>query len=342
MMQDDRNTQEFGLLAKQITRRDAIKAGGIAAVGLAFSKPLIETIYPKPAFAGYLVTDPPLKTQFCPDGVRPRALGMRYVGGNELIHTQDGGKAGVPFDAPLNAPESVKIIATQEGTPGKVFFEGEVDLGAVFFIDADNIPGEDKLDSSTEIFIYDVSMTTLLQRIIFHTSCSQDLALGNQFGGLVVAGYLSHDGSTTAGIQPPPPPPPPAVAEGEVILVPGSLKFKKGGKHLVLKLENTSDSEIASINEIVIGWPVGNGKLKKIKAAGKSIFDPMPDIPQSSSPLTVTSFIGNSSLRRFGAGSVVELKFEFQDATGVSLGDYDLNIDFGAEPKTLEQILPAI
>ena len=36
---------------RRISRRDAIKAGGIAAVGLAFSKPVIETIYPKAAFA---------------------------------------------------------------------------------------------------------------------------------------------------------------------------------------------------------------------------------------------------------------------------------------------------
>ena len=41
------------ILKRRITRRQAIKAGGIAAVGLVFSKPLIETIRPKPAFANY-------------------------------------------------------------------------------------------------------------------------------------------------------------------------------------------------------------------------------------------------------------------------------------------------
>jgi hypothetical protein len=39
------------LLGKQLSRRDAIKAGGIAVLGLTFTKPVIETIYPKPAFA---------------------------------------------------------------------------------------------------------------------------------------------------------------------------------------------------------------------------------------------------------------------------------------------------
>jgi hypothetical protein len=38
-------------LGKPISRRSAIKAGGIAALGLAFSKPIIQTVYPQPAFA---------------------------------------------------------------------------------------------------------------------------------------------------------------------------------------------------------------------------------------------------------------------------------------------------
>jgi hypothetical protein len=44
-------TPKQTLLQKRISRRDAMKAGGIAAVGLAFSKPIIETIHPRPASA---------------------------------------------------------------------------------------------------------------------------------------------------------------------------------------------------------------------------------------------------------------------------------------------------
>jgi len=44
-------SMEPEITKRRISRRDAIKAGGIAAVGLAFSKPIIETIYPKAAFA---------------------------------------------------------------------------------------------------------------------------------------------------------------------------------------------------------------------------------------------------------------------------------------------------
>lgn len=40
-------------LETRFTRRQAVKAGGLAAMGLVFSKPIIETIRPKSAFASY-------------------------------------------------------------------------------------------------------------------------------------------------------------------------------------------------------------------------------------------------------------------------------------------------
>ena len=45
----DRRINEY--MKKHLTRRQAIKAGGIAAIGLAFSKPVIETLRPPPAWA---------------------------------------------------------------------------------------------------------------------------------------------------------------------------------------------------------------------------------------------------------------------------------------------------
>ena len=39
-------------LNQHITRRQAIKVGGIAAIGLVFSAPLIQTLRPRSAFAG--------------------------------------------------------------------------------------------------------------------------------------------------------------------------------------------------------------------------------------------------------------------------------------------------
>ena len=45
------NTPKQTLLEKRISRRDALKAGGITALGLAFSRPVIQTIHPRPASA---------------------------------------------------------------------------------------------------------------------------------------------------------------------------------------------------------------------------------------------------------------------------------------------------
>ena len=45
---------EVSFLKRRISRRQAIKAGGIAAAGLILSKPLIETVRPRPAFAQYV------------------------------------------------------------------------------------------------------------------------------------------------------------------------------------------------------------------------------------------------------------------------------------------------
>ena len=58
-METDQNSET--ILKQGLTRRQVIRAGGIAAVGLAFTKPLIETIYPKPAFANYVLGGPSIE-----------------------------------------------------------------------------------------------------------------------------------------------------------------------------------------------------------------------------------------------------------------------------------------
>ena len=44
---------ELGFLKRRVSRRQAIKVGGLAAAGLLLSKPLIETIRPGRVFAQY-------------------------------------------------------------------------------------------------------------------------------------------------------------------------------------------------------------------------------------------------------------------------------------------------
>lgn len=52
-MNEQNNNKIEGYLRRKITRRQAIKVGGLAALGLAFSKPIIDTIRPTPLFATY-------------------------------------------------------------------------------------------------------------------------------------------------------------------------------------------------------------------------------------------------------------------------------------------------
>lgn len=51
MNRRERNSEHY--LKRRITRRQALKAGGIAALGLIYAKPIIDTIRPTPVFANY-------------------------------------------------------------------------------------------------------------------------------------------------------------------------------------------------------------------------------------------------------------------------------------------------
>lgn len=85
---------------RKVTRRQVLKAGGIAALGLTFSKPIIDTIRPTPVFAQYgSYTEPPTQTVSTPP---PTAI---YYGDNVAFH----GRAGymvAEINGDLNANRS--------------------------------------------------------------------------------------------------------------------------------------------------------------------------------------------------------------------------------------------
>jgi hypothetical protein len=58
MVEQQENAQKpRDILKVGLTRRQAVQAAGLAAVGLTFGKPIIQTFYPKPAFANYHIAD---------------------------------------------------------------------------------------------------------------------------------------------------------------------------------------------------------------------------------------------------------------------------------------------
>lgn len=73
------------VLNRPITRRRAIKSGGIAIVGLAFVKPAIDTIFPKPAFAQYVTAQGHPSIEWQPPGLQDSNLFLTSDGGGDGI-----------------------------------------------------------------------------------------------------------------------------------------------------------------------------------------------------------------------------------------------------------------
>ena len=139
-------------------------------------------------------------TAVCMTGQKPQALVMQYAPGGTSSHSQDPDKVTVVDYLP--GEPTVRIVAASKADindpKAKIYFDGQVDLGETFAIDAVQA-GEAKLTSETHVFIFALG-GELLQTVRFHTSCSQPLILGNQFGALRLFGFLGEDGAREGGL----------------------------------------------------------------------------------------------------------------------------------------------
>ncbi|MCB9294969.1 MAG: S8 family serine peptidase [Lewinellaceae bacterium] len=116
----------------------------------------------------------------------PKLLTFRYTGQDcsATNHAQDPGKVSC-YGNPAFAPV---VYVTALGSKA-YFTDREVPLNGTFSIDAASV-GDQKLKSSTEILLKNAA-GQLLQVVEFNTSGSQPLRVQDQFGGLVLEGYLS-------------------------------------------------------------------------------------------------------------------------------------------------------
>ena len=126
----------------------------------------------------------------CDDG-KPAVLTMEYTAGDDISNPQEG-KAKILFDI-LSGETPVRVIASDKDKPfdskAKVWFDGVVNLNETFDIEAAN-GGANRLKASTFVHILEDGTDAPLQLVVFHTSCSKPLNLGDEFGAVTLLGSV--------------------------------------------------------------------------------------------------------------------------------------------------------
>ena len=238
---------------------------------------------------------------------KPSVLTMVYTGDGPdgSSNSQDPGKVIVTGDP--NDASPVRIVASEnEDGGGKIYFDGIVELGEEFVVDSTNA-GDDSLKSSTHITVYAVN-GNVLQRIEFHTSCSQPLFLGDQFGSARLVDFVDENGSGPADIGAP--------AGDTVDVVKLELKDKK--VKFTLKNNGVEDATIVQLDLV---WPEAvNGGLKKIK-------DQFDYKPPAGSPLTITEWKDVSRLV-IEAGKDRDYELEFERNVDTNQANYSIVVTF--------------
>jgi hypothetical protein len=129
------------------------------------------------------------------DAGKPKALTLRYTGEGCSFsnHSQSNDKVRCQGDPEY--AQRVKILVTNRANPcdrqARIWYYGEVDLDGTFVIDAAN-GCRSRLSANTYVFIYGMD-NRMLQSVKFHTSCSEPLEMGDQFGSLKLEGFTPRD-----------------------------------------------------------------------------------------------------------------------------------------------------
>jgi hypothetical protein len=126
-------------------------------------------------------------------GAKLDQLVLEYTGVNTLSHSQPDDKVSVTGD-PANE-NGITISAGTESGHGKgggasaTVILTNVQVGDAVAIDLDRFP------ASMQLLLTSGTSGAMLSTIIFHTSCSQALSLGDEFGSVRVVGYTSQTGA---------------------------------------------------------------------------------------------------------------------------------------------------
>ena len=127
---------------------------------------------------------------FCEEGCKPQTITLCYTGSDcsATSHSQDPTKVICTGD-PAHAA-TVRILVQDKAIPhhqkASIYFEGQVNLDTAFVASSLN-GGRSRFKGDTHVFVYDLN-DNLLQHLMFHTSCSQPLGPGDQFGSMLLLG----------------------------------------------------------------------------------------------------------------------------------------------------------
>ncbi|MCB0336490.1 MAG: hypothetical protein KDD62_09290, partial [Bdellovibrionales bacterium] len=125
---------------------------------------------------------------FCNGEGHLESLQILYTGDSCAASSHHQSTTGVQCSGDPKGAERVRILATtNESETHKqyaVSFDGEVSLDQAFHLNG-TMTKHEKLSPTTYLYIYSLG-GQLLQSVSFHTSCSQPLEIGDQFGSFVL------------------------------------------------------------------------------------------------------------------------------------------------------------
>lgn len=194
-------------MQQNLTRREALKRGAMTVGALTWATPAMQVVGISPAYA----QEPSAGEKNCcidADGktVKLTVLRMKYLGFDQFCDTSsftqdDSLVSCTDFpDGPL-LPNPAYIIASNQESifkgngalkdSAKIWFQGSVSEGSDFDLDTTLEPLDTVLKGETWVHIFDFEPVPgdslpYRQKVGFHTSCSEPLFTGDQFGSVRV------------------------------------------------------------------------------------------------------------------------------------------------------------
>ncbi|MHC5024498.1 MAG: DUF7467 domain-containing protein, partial [Planctomycetota bacterium] len=124
---------------------------------------------------------------------KPTGLTFLYGPGDTVATSQDPGKADILYGV-SDDDDFAYVLVTDKANAldggAKLFYAGAVETGDTFTATPENA-GVTSFGSSTYIHVFEGQDAALLQSMVYHTSCSQPMYLGDVIGSVTLVGYFA-------------------------------------------------------------------------------------------------------------------------------------------------------